>query len=107
MKRYTMESLNSLEFFRRALQLCVKWERSPMLARVEAGRPLTLRQVMIELGEGSKPPAITESEARTLAVEFPFSWDEILKGLSGRASSRRVTRTTARRGRGQLAAQAV
>ncbi|HEY0173928.1 MAG TPA: hypothetical protein VGB98_23130 [Pyrinomonadaceae bacterium] len=100
-----MDNLNSLEFFRTALELCVKWGRSPMLARVESGRRLTLRQVMLQLSEGNVPPAITPAEARTLAVEFPFTYTEILKGLSARSASGRATRTTGRRGRGQLATQ--
>ena len=84
-----MSQTERLEFFRKALALCVRWKRSPQIARVIEGRPHTLREVMQLLNEGGRLPAVTAVEARTLAGEFPsFAFSEILTGLSGRNSAR-------------------
>ena len=99
-----MSENERLEFFRRALGLCVRWNRSPQVARVIGGKPRTLREVMISLGEGSKPPAVRAREARTLAGEFTaFGYSEILAGLSGR---RNVRGRSARARRPQRAGRA-
>jgi hypothetical protein len=102
-----MSQKERLNFFRRALRLCVKFQRSPQVAGALGGRPKTLRELMIAVGEGSRPPAITEDEARLLAPEFPsLSYDEILTGLSGRASTRASKPGARTRGRARAGATA-
>lgn len=99
-----MSQLERLKFFRAALSLCARWNRSPQVARVINGRGRTLREVMILVGEGEEPPAITADEARTLAGEFTgFDYGEILAGLSsGRAARASRTRSGRQRGRSGL-----
>ena len=95
-----MTNTHRIEFFRNALEICARHGRSPRAAFVTAGgEAYTVRQLLKTSGAGQRLPSITETEARRLAREYGFSFNEILIGLSARPRRTRQPRGRATRAR--------
>lgn len=72
----------SLDDYKMALQACISFEKTPthMHNHPITGEPMSAYEAYRYLDFTFDP--ISEEEAKILAKEFPFSWEEIYKGLS-------------------------